>query len=65
MPEKVKKELCIDYDKLLEIENDIRDLNNWLKTFETLHDLDPEIVSTLHERFDALAKKIADAKVLK
>ncbi|MBD3309701.1 hypothetical protein GF351_00625, partial [Candidatus Woesearchaeota archaeon] len=41
-----------------EIENEIRDLINWVKVFETEYDLPAEVVQKLTSRLSGLATKL-------
>ena len=59
------KELCMDYNKVKEAEDGIRDIINWVKVFEEEYGLDAEVVNTLVTRLEDVAKKIGAAKILK
>lgn len=65
MAKQSTKELCMDPSKIREIENEIRDVINWVKVFEDEYGLDAEVVDTLVNRLEGLGKKIGDAKILK
>lgn len=62
---KMTKELCMDYNKVKEIEDEIRDIINWVKVFEEEYGLDAEVVNALITRLENIAKKIGAAKILK
>ncbi len=59
------KELCMDYNKVKEAEDEIRDIINWVKVFEEEYGLDAEVVNTLITRLEDVAKKVGAAKILK
>jgi len=59
------KELCMDYNKIKEVENELRDIINWVKVFEEEYGLESEVVDTLINRLENVAKKIGDAKIMK
>lgn len=45
-----------------DIENEIRDIINWVSVFDTEYDLPEEVVSELKERLEKIAKDIAYLK---
>ena len=45
------------------IENEIRDILNWVAVFSTEYDLDDEVVTKLKSRLEVVAKKVGELKV--
>lgn len=48
----------VDTNKIKNIENDIRDLINWIAVFETEYNLEKEVVDTLRKKLEKIAKKV-------
>ncbi len=46
-------------EKLKEIENEVRDITNWISVFETEYNLPKEVVEQLKTRLENISKKIA------
>ncbi len=57
------KALCMDYKKLRAIENEIRDLKNWVAVFANEYDMPKEVVNKLQARLQRLAKDIANVRM--
>lgn len=49
----------METQKIKEIENDIRDLINWVKVFEEEYNLEGEVVDQLRTKLEQIAKKVA------
>ena len=48
--------------KIVEVEDDIRDLVNWLAVFQEEYDIAEEAVSVLRQKLEKLAKKVGTLK---
>ena len=48
--------------KVIDVENDIRDLVNWLAVFQEEYGIDEEAVDVLRQKFERLAKKVSTLK---
>jgi hypothetical protein len=48
----------ITKDAIKEIENEIRDMINWVAVFETEYELPKEVVDKLKERLEGIASKL-------
>ncbi len=48
----------VDDDAFEEVENEIRDLINWIKVFEEEYDLPVEVVNQLRARLEKVAEKL-------
>jgi hypothetical protein len=48
----------MDVTKVKAIEDEIRDLINWIAVFETEYNLDKEIVDQLRNKLEDLSKKV-------
>ena len=50
----------VDEAKLKDIENDIRDITNWIAVFEEEYSLEKEVVDQLRSKLEAISSKIAN-----
>jgi len=48
----------VDDTTFKEVENEIRDIINWIKVFEEEYDLPAEVVTQLRERLEGVAAKL-------
>ena len=48
--------------KIIEVENDIRDIINWLVIFQEEYGIDEEAVDVLRAKLEKLAKKVGGLK---
>jgi len=48
--------------KIVDVENDIRDIINWLAAFQEEYDIAEEAVNVLRSKLEKLAKKVGSLK---
>ena len=48
----------IDTNKIKAIENEIRDIINWIAVFEEEYELEKEVVDTLRKKLEIVANKV-------
>ena len=57
----MKKNVCMtDPRKIKEVEDEIRDTINWLAVFKQEYDLEAEVVKTLRNKLEKLAKMVGN-----
>ena len=49
-------------DQVKSVENEVRDVVNWLSVFQEEYDLDDEVVEVLRERLQNVARKVGNIK---